>query len=149
MKLQFKSRGNHYLLVLFMMMFIGIGATFAQAGQGNAKMQRFTQCDRNGDGFISTSECRNVGFANFDKDGDGLLNRNEYRNLKNQQAKNQMASRNSNRLNKNQRMGTTPNGQRLRDGSGNGNPQRLRDGSCGNTPANRGARSGNGRGRRG
>ena len=152
MKREFKFRSYHYLLMLTMMMFVGMGATFAQAGQGNAKMQRFTQCDRNGDGFISTSECRNLGFANFDKDGDGLLNRNEYRNLKSQQNRNQMANRQGNRSGRGQaakRGAGNGNGQRLRNNSGNGTPQRLRDGSCGNKPANTGNRAGYGRGRRG
>ena len=152
MKRQFKFRWYNYLAVLAMMMFVGMGSTYAQAGQGNAKLQRFTQCDRNGDGFVSSSECRNTNFGSFDQNGDGLLNRNEYRAMKNQQNNTQRANRSANRSGNGKAMknGTgNGNGQRLRDGSGNGSSQRLRDGSCGNTPVNRGTRSGGGRGRRG
>lgn len=149
MKREFKLRGYHYLMLFSLMMLMGMGTSFAQTGQGN-NTQRFTQCDRNGDGFISNTECRNANFADFDRDGDGLLNRNEYRAIRQQQNNFQKANRNANRSNRGQGMNRgagNAQGQGYRNTPGNG--QRLRNGNCGNTPRNSGNRSGNGRGRRG
>ena len=151
MKSKFRFSAYHYLMVTSLMMLIGMGTSYAQAGQNN-RTQQFTQCDSNGDGFISNAECRNANFANFDRDGDGLLNRNEFRKLKKQQNNFQKANRNANRSNRGKAMNKgagNGNGQRLRNNTGNGNAQRLRDGSCGNSPGSRGNRAGNGRGRRG
>jgi hypothetical protein len=131
-------------------MFVGMGATFAQAGQGNTRAQRFTQCDRNGDGFVSAGECQNNQMGIFDQDGDGMLNRKEYRNMKNTQAKNQKGNKGQNGQGLGLKKGSgNGQGQRLRDGSGTGTPQKLRDGSGSGRQLNRGTRSGSGNGRRG
>ncbi|KAA3630854.1 MAG: EF-hand domain-containing protein [Bacteroidetes bacterium] len=150
MKRKFRMGLLHSLMVFSLMILMGVGTSYAQTGQGNNNTQRFTQCDRNGDGFISNTECQNVNFANFDRNGDGLLNRNEYRKLRQQQNNFQKANRNANRSNRGQGMNRgTGNAQRQGFRNPQGNGQRLRDGSCGNTPRNTGNRSGNGRGRRG
>ncbi|MCB0653580.1 MAG: hypothetical protein KDC85_20045 [Saprospiraceae bacterium] len=152
MKMQAKLRWYNNLLLLSMMMFIGMGVTYAQGGQGNGKAQKFTQCDKNGDGFVSAGECQNTQMGNFDQNGDGMLNRKEYQKMKKSQKKNQMGNGNGNKGQKGQGKGMkngSGNGQRLRDGSGTGTPQRLRDGSGSGQQLNRGTRSSGGNGRRG
>jgi hypothetical protein len=140
MKKQIKFRWYNYLLLISMVIFVGMGASYAQSGQGNGKKaQRFAQCDRNGDGFVGKGECQNAQMSNFDQNGDGVLSRKEYRRMK-----------------KNQAMkGRGNNGQRLRDGSGNGQGQGQGQGYRRNNSqrnaqgTNRNNRSGRNKGRRG
>ncbi len=85
MKSAINMKWNGFLLVLGFALFFSAGAANAQNGQQSGKGPRFAQCDQNGGGVISQSECRNGNFARFDGNGDGQLSKNECRKIKKNQ----------------------------------------------------------------
>ena len=100
MKATMNFRWFSFLPLIGLAMLFSTTAVNAQAGQRAGDCPRFTQCDQNGDGYVSQNEYQHGSIADFDNNGDGMLSRAEYRSMNRAAAKGQ------------------GNGQGLKDGNG-------------------------------